>query len=337
MKYDSFYDALAIQAAAEADEPEMPEHKFSRKYEHRKKLLIKAYEKSQAQNDSFSDTFRKLHLRKKIQVAVLIAALVLLLTGGSVYVAYNIGGFAGYRQSTHTEISFEGWEGSPKTLYPRYYLTYDLSGWDREILCDETDKYSEIYRNGDKSVIYSYETWDKYTEHEPEADFEEMHPGGECIEGRTLHHINADDSERLIWTDSRYWLSLDYSGITYDEAVKIRESSYAPTYRITYDMRDWIEELMCDNSTMRWVVYRKGDEEFSFEVCTKESYQKVHLNTEGTELESRTVNGHDGIYINNPDQGFQYLAYDNGDYIFEFAFTFDYDKAVEIIDTIEMR
>lgn len=338
MKYDSFYKALAMQADAEENTlPDMPEHRFSRKYEHEKKLLIKAYEKSQSQNESVAGTFRKLHLRRKIQVAVLIAALVLLLTGGSVYVAYNIGGFAGYRQSTHTEVSFECWEDSPKTLYPHYYLTYDLKGWNKEILCDETDKYSEIYRNKNKYIHYTYETWNRYIENNPESDFEEMHPDGEFVEGRTLHHINSDGSERLIWTDSRYWLSLDYSGITYDEAVKIRESSYAPTYRITYDMSDWEEALMCDNSTMRWVVYRKGSEEFSFEICTKESYQKVHLNTEGTELKNRTVNGHEGIYINNPDHGFQYLAYDNGDYIFEFAFTFEYDKAMEIINSIEMR
>ena len=338
MTCDKFYMALEMQATAEVMAvPEMPDHKFSRKYEHKKKLLINAYEKSQSHNESFAETFRKLRLRRKIQVAVIITALVLLLTGGSVYVAYSKGGFEGYRQSTHTELSFVNYEGACETLYPRYYLTYDLNGWNKEILCDETNKYSEIYRNGDKSVIYSYETWDKYTEHNPESDFEEMHPGGECVEGRTLHHINADGSERLIWTDNRYWLSIDYNGISYDEAVKIRESSYAPTYQITYDMSDWEEELMSDCSTERWVVYRKGEDEFSFEVCTKESYQKVHLNTEGGELESRVVNGHEGIYLNNPDHGFQYLAYDNGDYIFEFIFTFDYNKAMDIINSIEMR
>ena len=143
---DTFYEALAMQAAAiEAAVPEMPEHRFSLRYKRKKKTLIKAYEKSREQNTGFSETFRKLRLRQKIRIAVIITVMVLLLaTGGSVFVYYNIGGFYGYRQSTHTDVSFDGWEGSPDTLYPRYYLTYDLNGWDKEILCDETDKYSEI-------------------------------------------------------------------------------------------------------------------------------------------------------------------------------------------------
>ena len=333
---DTFYEALAMQAAAiEAAVPEMPEHRFSLRYKRKKKALIKAYEKSKEKNTGFSETFRKLRLRQKIRIAVIITVMVLLLaTGGSVFVYYNIGGFYGYRQSTHTDVSFEGWEGSPDTLYPRYHLTYDLNGWDKEILCDETNKYSEIYRNGDKSIVYSYETWDKYTEHNPESDFEEMHPGGECVEGRTLHHINADGSERLIWTDFNYWLSLDYSGITYDEAVKIRESSYAPTYRITYDMSDWELQVVCDEDLMRWVAYDKGDDYFDFIVEIKEAYQNARLNTEGTELESRNVNGHEAIYFMQPDGVSQYLAYDNGDYIFEFVFSIDYDEVMKIIDSI---
>ena len=64
---DSFYEALAMQAAAaEAAIPEMPEHRFSLRYKQKKKALIKAYEKSKEQSSSFLSTFHKLRLHQKI-------------------------------------------------------------------------------------------------------------------------------------------------------------------------------------------------------------------------------------------------------------------------------
>ena len=334
---DSFYEALAMQAAAaEAAIPEMPEHRFSLRYRRKKKALIKAYEKSKEQSSSFLSTFHKLRLHQKIRAAVLITVLMLLLiSAGSVFVNYSIGGFSGYRQSTHTDVSFDNWEGSPETLYPRYSLTYDLSGWNKEILCDEKNRYSEQYKIGNKYIIYTYETWDRYTEHDPESDFDEMHPGGEFVQDRTLHHINADGSEKLIWTDGSYWLSLEYAGIAYAEAMKIRGSSYAPAYRITYDMSDWNMEVVSDDFLMRWVAYDRNDQYFDFVVEIKEAYQNVRLNTEGTEPESREVNGHEALYFVQPDGVSQYLAYDNGDYIFEFVFAIEYDEALKIIDSVK--
>ena len=338
MIYDSFYEALAMQAAAiETAVPDMPEHRFSLRYRRKKKSLIRAYERSRKKQESFPAAFRKMRLRRKIGIAVLITALaLLLLTGGSAFVYYRISGFHGYRQSTHTDISFEGWEGSPDTLYPRYHLTYDLGGWDKEILCDESDKYSEIYRKEDKYIHYTYEMWNRYIEHYPGSDFDEMHPGGETVPGRTLHHTGADGSGRLIWTDGRYWLSLDYSGISYEEAMEIRSSSYAPIYRITYDMSDWETEVVCDDAVMYFASYRKDGKYFDFCIEIKEAYQNTRLNTEGTAIESRNVNGHEAIYFVQPDGVSQYLAYDNGDYIFDFGFNIGYDEALRIIGSIKL-
>ena len=339
MKNDSFYEALGMQAqAAENAVPEMPEHKFSRKYKYKKKLLIKAYESSQTQNESVAGTFQKLSFRRKIQIAVLIAALALFLTGGSVYVAYSIGGFEGYRQSTNTEMSFVNYEGACETLYPKYYLTYDMSGYDRKVLTDSEDVYSEIYTRGDAFVKFTSTKSELYMNEHPDFNYEELSDSLESpVEtDKHLHRTLPDGSELIIWSDWYTTFELEFSGISYDEGYDIYRSAYCKTYRVTYDMSDWKEEVMTDSSIFRWVVYKKGDDEFSFEIFTKESYQKVHLNTEGTELESRVVNGHEGIYINNPEKGFQYLAYDNGDYIFAFIFTFDYDKAMEIIDSIKL-
>lgn len=340
MKYDSFYKALEMQAAAEEQTvPEMSEHKFSRKYEHKKQQLIKAYEKSQTKNGNSEGLFRKLSLHKKIQVAVLITALVLLLTGGSVYVAYNIGGFTGYRQSTNTEMSFVNYDGACETIYPKYYLTYDMSGYDRKVLTDSEDVYSELYTRKDAFVKFTQTKSELYMKEHPEFNSEELFYSLESPTetDKHLHRSLPDGSELIIWSDWYSTFELEFMGISYDEGYDIYRSAYAKTYRITYDMSDWEETLMCDNSMDRWVIYRKGDEELSFKLQTKDSYQKVHLNTEGTHLESRVVNGHEGIYFNNSDLGFQYLAYDNGDYIFGFIFTFDYDKAMEIIDSIEIR
>jgi hypothetical protein len=60
------------------------------------------------------------------------------------------------------------------------------------------------------------------------------------------------------------------------------------------------------------------------------------MNTEGTQIEIRYVNGFEALYFKQPN-GTQVLCWDNGDYIFELGFNIDYDTALQIAESIKQE
>ena len=106
------------------------------------------------------------------------------------------------------------------------------------------------------------------------------------------------------------------------------------TYRLTYDLSDWDKTIMSDYDFSYWEVYRRNDEYLNYIYQTKEYYQNVRLNTEGTHIEKRVVCGYDALYFEHSD-GSKCLAWDDGDYIFELQFNFDYDTAIQIAESIK--
>lgn len=105
-------------------------------------------------------------------------------------------------------------------------------------------------------------------------------------------------------------------------------------YEITYDLSDWDKEVLDDDQYGYFVTYRKEDAGINFLYSVKSGYQGVRYNTEGSNIERVMINGYPMIYYTTR-KGVHCLTWDNGDYIFDFDFTIEYEKAIEIIESIE--
>lgn len=221
MKYDSFYNALAMQAASEADVPEMPEHKFSARYNRKKKALISSYEKSMSHHESISETFRNLRLRKKIRVTVLIVLSVLLLTSAGIYVSLHFGDITAQRFSDHS-IAYIDVEGAPETIVDRYEIGYDLSGLNKEVIVDDEFHYWENLTNDSITIKFSYRVKHGLTQG---MNTEGSEVTAVTINGHEgLYFMMWNEMHFLIWDNGDYLFELLFSGIDYETGIEIAES-----------------------------------------------------------------------------------------------------------------
>lgn len=104
-------------------------------------------------------------------------------------------------------------------------------------------------------------------------------------------------------------------------------------YRISYNLSNYSKTILLDEDFEYWETYNNGDDYINFIIATKEIYQSIRLNTEGTVLKKRYINGLEAMYFTTND-GSQCLIWDNGEYIFELVFNIDYDVAIQIAETI---
>ena len=221
MKYDSFYNALAMQAASEADVPEMPEHKFSARYNRKKKALISSYEKSMSHHESISETFRNLRLRQKIRVTVLIVLSVLLLTGAGVYITHRFGDITAQQYWDHS-IAHIDVEGAPEMIVDRYEIGYDLSGLSKEVITDDEFHYWEVWTNEGIEIDYSYKVKHGLTT--------AMNTEGSKVTGITvnghegIYFMTPNETHFLVWDNGDYLFEMLFTGIDYETGIEIAES-----------------------------------------------------------------------------------------------------------------
>ncbi len=122
----------------------------------------------------------------------------------------------------------------------------------------------------------------------------------------------------------------DAFAMDWENAPKTLEKSY----RITYNLEDYDSKILSDNILKYWQNYTKDEYYIKFLYFTKEAYQNARLNTEGSTIETRTINDSEAIYfITNNDA--QCLVWDNGEYIFEMIFNVDYETAKVIAESIK--
>lgn len=107
-------------------------------------------------------------------------------------------------------------------------------------------------------------------------------------------------------------------------------------YRLNYDLNEYEKDVICDDEYQYWEYYQLNDDYIDFSYYTKSIFQESRLNTEGTNIIKKTINGYEALYFIRED-GTQCLVWDNGEYIFNVVFSIDYDKIVEILETIEEK
>ena len=222
MIYGTFYEALAMQAAAiEAAVPEMPEHRFSLRYKRKKRALIKAYEKSKLCNERIFEAFRKLRLRQKIRAAVLIVLSVLLLTGAGVYITHHFGGLTAKQYDTHTMMYAEDPDAT-ETLLEHFRIAYDLSGFSKEIMCDDEHVYWEKWEDNDRHISFSFQikhgTGMRMNTEDSSVKYVDIN-GYEAF-----YYIAHDTVHCLTWDNGDYLFSFDFAGIDYETGIEIAKS-----------------------------------------------------------------------------------------------------------------
>lgn len=126
---------------------------------------------------------------------------------------------------------------------------------------------------------------------------------------------------------------------THSFAFSTDNGSYPETietqYVITYNLSDWEKQILNDNSVLYSEIYIKQNMYVDFEYFVKEVYPDMRFNTENSVIESHKIGEKDAIYFVSPD-GTNCLLWDNGDYIFQFAFVgITMEEATAIIDSIE--
>lgn len=333
MIHDSFYDALAMQAAAiEAAVPDMPEHRFSLRYRRKKKSLIKAYEQKKARDSDIPTELHRIRARQAIRIAILVVLSLMLLTGAGMYVTHYIGGLQANQQSTHSDVFALDWENAPRTLENDYRIAYDLSDWNCEVLSDNILKYWENYTNGDKFLNYlcfTKEAFQNMQLNTEDAVIEKREISGY----EALFFTNEEGSRCYIWNNDNYVFEI-ITNIDDDTAIKIAESIEAVKYRITYDLSSFTKEIVLDDSVMYWETYSSSDVFLDYLCFTKEAYQNVRLNTEGSTIENVKIGDCDALFFTTSD-GTRCFDWDTGEYVLQLSSNMDHDTLLQIAESIK--
>ena len=220
----ALYNVFAEEAEAIANSvsDDLPTHKFSMRYKRKKKALIKAYEQKKEHGTDIQVTFRKIRVRQAIRFAVIAVLAAAMLTGAGFVVTYYIGGLQANQQSTHTDVSAFNIDGAPKTLEAKFRVTYDLSGWENGVMCDDSNMYWEYFEKNEEYFDFSYYTKSMYQN-------SRMNTEGTNIETKyvngfeTLYFMREDGTQVLCWDNGSYIFELVFS-IDYDTAIQIAES-----------------------------------------------------------------------------------------------------------------
>ena len=222
---DIMYEAFELEAkelAAAYDLASIPDHKFSWRYNQKKRAMIKAYRKSLEKPIEFVVEYRRISLRQRIAIAVLVVLTAAAATGAGLYVTHYIGGIMANQQSTHTDAFAMDWEDAPRILEKTYRISYNLDDYNKEVLTDSFMSYWENYTKDNYYINFLYFTKKSYQNarlNTEGTDVEER-----IINGfEALYFISDDGGHCLIWDNGEYIFELVFN-VDYSVGEKIASS-----------------------------------------------------------------------------------------------------------------
>ena len=104
----------------------------------------------------------------------------------------------------------------------KFIISYDLSDYTKEVVCDDEIEYWEIYKDEAKGEYISLKyIADEYYEN-VRLNTEDSSVEIKIINGKeAFYFVTADGVNSLTWDNGNYIFEFDYAGISYDEAVEI--------------------------------------------------------------------------------------------------------------------
>jgi hypothetical protein len=219
------YQAMAMTVNDIADmynEIELVEHRFSWRYKRKEKAILKAYLKSKEKKTDFNRTFAKISLANKIRFAVIMILAALLLAGCAAYIVIYVKGIKLVQYDTHSSAFSNIDETIDFEKGARFVITYDLSDYTKEVVCDDEIEYWVLYRKGDECVNFRYMPAEYYGNTRYNT------------ENSSVEIINIDDIEAiyyttskgvhcLIWSAGGYVFDFDFT-CSLDQAIQIIET-----------------------------------------------------------------------------------------------------------------
>lgn len=219
------YDVLESKVNAIADffDDTEPYHIFSRRYFKKENMIRKAYLASKQKHNNVDQEYRRISLRNKIKIALIIATAILCLAGFTIYVTHYIGNMKVNEYDKYSLAYAVDTANTYDIIKDEYSITYDLSEWEKEILSDDNTSYWEIYRSKEKYFSFEYAVKSTYSNvriNSENSEIENRNIGGYEAIYYSLH----DGTNCLIWDNGDYIFEVDYSGITYEQALVVIES-----------------------------------------------------------------------------------------------------------------
>lgn len=123
----------------------------------------------------------------------------------------------------------------------------------------------------------------------------------------------------------------DVQSIAYDDDPL----DFADIYEITANISDYELILCSEDSSDRIYIYQNNNCRIYFTQSIKEYYD-ISVNTEGYDMETISVKGYEGFYVDMYNHYSKIVTWDNGDYILSIYVTYDneYDFSKDELITL---
>ena len=139
----------------------LPKYKISLKFDKKMKHLLKNYEN----RESAKTGYKRIPLKNRLLIAAVIILSVAIITGGTLYITMRWADFTVKEYDIFAMLSISNAESYPLSLEERYEFTYNVTGYEKEVIDDDGIRFSVKYSDAKnkKCISYSQSIKDFYT------------------------------------------------------------------------------------------------------------------------------------------------------------------------------
>ena len=127
----------------------LPKYKISLKFDKKMKHLLKNYEN----RESAKTGYKRIPLKNRLLIAAVIILSVVIITGGTLYITMRWADFTVKEYDIFAMLSISNAEYYPLSLEERYEFTYNVTGYEKEVIDDDGIRFSVKYSDA-KSVFH---------------------------------------------------------------------------------------------------------------------------------------------------------------------------------------
>ena len=108
----------------------LPKYKISLKFDKKMKHLLKNYEN----RESAKTGYKRIPLKNRLLIAAVIILSVAIITGGTLYITMRWADFTVKEYDIFAMLSISNAESYPLSLEERYEFTYNVTGYEKEVI-----------------------------------------------------------------------------------------------------------------------------------------------------------------------------------------------------------
>lgn len=200
----------------------LPKYKISLKFDKKMKHLLKNYEN----RESAKTGYKRIPLKNRLLIAAVIILSVAIITGGTLYITMRWADFTVKEYDIFAMLSISNAESYPLSLEERYEFTYNVTGYEKEVIDDDGIRFSVKYSDAKnkKCISYSRSIKDFYTTVRLNIENAITLPKEVIINGTTAIYYETYYGEKgVIWDIGDYIIELAATGFSEDELISMTE------------------------------------------------------------------------------------------------------------------